>query len=185
MGAGIGGGIAHTQELNVMKYNEAMVGPESTDWARQVAKEHGHMLKDKVWKPILRKAEGVKRTITSTWAMKKKANGDKRARVNARGFEQIPWVHYNPEKKASPVVNMTTIRIIMVLWASCGAWTMKLLDVCGAFLKGKFKEGDEKVFMEVPQGFEHIYEQIGRNARMDSFKKKIFRQGQWNFMKNG
>ena len=53
--------------------------------------------------------------------MKKKANSDKRARVNAQGFEQIPWVHYNPEKKALPMVNMTTIRIILVLWASCGA----------------------------------------------------------------
>ena len=165
IGAGIGGGIAHTQELNVMKYNEAMAGVESTDWAKQVAKEHRWMLKDKVWKPILRSTEGVKRTITSTWAMKKKANGDKRARVNAQGLEQIPWVHYNPKKKALPVVNMTTIRIILVLWASCGAWTMKLLDVCRAFLKGKFEEGDEKVYMEVLQGFKHIYKQVGKECK--------------------
>ena len=66
VGAGIGGGIAHTQELNVMKYNKAMAGAESINWAKQVAKEHGWMLKDKMWRPILRNAEGVKRTITST-----------------------------------------------------------------------------------------------------------------------
>ena len=28
------------------------------------------------------------KTITTTWAMKQKANGDKQARVNACGFEQ-------------------------------------------------------------------------------------------------
>ena len=72
IGAGIGRGIAHTQELNVMKYNKALAGAESTNFAKQVAKEHGRMLKDKVWKPILRKAGEAKRTITSTWAMKKR-----------------------------------------------------------------------------------------------------------------
>ena len=135
MGAGIGGGIGHTQELNVKKYNKAMDGQHATKWAKQVAKEHGRMLKDKVWRPRLRGAGRAFKTITSTWAIKKKASGDRRARVNAQGFEQIPWVHYNPERKASPVVNMTTIRIILVLWASCYCWTMHLIDVCRAFLK--------------------------------------------------
>ena len=127
-------------------------------------KEHRRMLTDRVWHPRLRGAGKAFKTITSTWAMKKKASRDRRARVNARGFKQIPWVHYNPECKASPVVNMTTIRIILVLWASCYCWTMYLIDVCGAFLKGNFKEHEEKVFMEVPQGFKHIYKQVGRNV---------------------
>ena len=59
---------------------------------------------------------------------------------------------------------MTTIRIILVLWASCYCWTMHLIDVCGAFLKGNFKEYEEKVLMEVPQGFKHIYEQVGKEC---------------------
>ena len=42
------------QELNVMKYNEAMDGQDATKWAQQVAKEHERMLKDKVWRPRLR-----------------------------------------------------------------------------------------------------------------------------------
>ena len=96
-----------------------MEGDEATDWAKQVAKEHRRMLSNTIWRPRLRKWSAIFKTISSTWAMKKKANGDKRVQVNTKGFKQIPWVHYNPEKKALPVVNMTIIRIILVLWASC------------------------------------------------------------------
>ena len=39
---------------------------------------------------------------------------------------------------------------------------MQMLDVKRAFLKGKFMEDQEQVYLEVPQGFEHIYEQIGQ-----------------------
>ena len=51
------------------------------------------MLTNKVWKPKLRAKDT--RTITTTWAMKQKASGDKRAKVNAHGFEQILGVHYD------------------------------------------------------------------------------------------
>ena len=87
VGAGIGGGFGNTQELNVKKYNEAMDGQDAVEWAKEVAKEHGRMLKDRVWRPRLRGAGRAFKTITSTWAMKKKANRDRRACVNARGFE--------------------------------------------------------------------------------------------------
>ena len=69
------------------------------------------------------------------------------------------------------MVNMTTIRIILVLWASCYCWTMHLVDVCGAFLKGNFEEHKEKVFMEVPQGFEHIYKQVGKKCQEGCISK--------------
>ena len=72
IGTGIGGGIGNTQELNVMKYNEAMDGNDSTKWVQQVAKEHSRMLKDKVWRPRLREAGRAFKTIISTWAMKKR-----------------------------------------------------------------------------------------------------------------
>ena len=111
------GGFQHTTELMVKKYNQVMCGTQPKEWAKEVIKEHWRMVTNKVWKPILRTKD--MKTITTTWAMKQKASGDKQARVNARGFEQIPGVHYDPNDKASPVVNMTTIRIILTLWASC------------------------------------------------------------------
>ena len=65
--------------------------------------------------------------------MKQKASREKQARINACGFEQIPGIHYDPNDKSSPVVNMTTIQIILTLWASCEEWNMQMLDVKGHF----------------------------------------------------
>ena len=42
---------------------------------------------------------------------------------------------------------------------------MKLLDVCSVFLKGKFKDHEAKVYMDVLQGFKHIYEQVGKECK--------------------
>ena len=76
VGAGIGGGFGNTQELNVKKYNKAMNGQDAVKWAKEVAKEHGRMLTDRVWHPRLRGAGKAFKTITSMWAMKKKASRD-------------------------------------------------------------------------------------------------------------
>ena len=43
--------------------------------------------------------------LTSTWVMKLKADGTKRARVTARGYEQKPGEHYDQTGISSPVVN--------------------------------------------------------------------------------
>ena len=94
--------------------------------------------------------------------MKQKASGEKWARINAHGFEQIPGIQYDPNDKSSPVVNMTTIWIILTLWASCEEWNMQMLDVKEAFLKGEFNKDQEQVYLEVLQRFEHIYKQIGQ-----------------------
>jgi formylmethanofuran dehydrogenase subunit E-like metal-binding protein len=40
VGAGIGGGFANTMELHVMKYDQAVNGPEAKEWAIAVEEEH-------------------------------------------------------------------------------------------------------------------------------------------------
>jgi hypothetical protein len=40
VGAGNGGRFASTKELHVMKYDQAMVGPETKDWENAVKDEH-------------------------------------------------------------------------------------------------------------------------------------------------
>ena len=52
--------------------------------------------------------------ITSTWEMKKKANGNYRARINFRRFEQVEGLNYNEANIDSPVTKDTSIRIITV-----------------------------------------------------------------------
>jgi hypothetical protein len=158
VGAGLGGGFLNTEELHVMKYDQAMQTQDIKEWEQAVDKEHERMKGHEVWKavPNNQVPKGAK-ILTTTWAMKKKANGTYRARLNARGFEQIDGVHYDSTTKAAPVVNVITIRLVLVLIIMAG-WHAELVDVCGAFLHGEFGE-EEKIYMEVPQGFEKHYQE--------------------------
>jgi Reverse transcriptase (RNA-dependent DNA polymerase) len=89
--------------------------------------------------------------------MKKKPNGSYRARINARGFEQLDGLHYNSSTTSSPVTNDTTIRVIFTL-AMLAGWKGYVVDVKGAFLNGRFDKGEE-LFLKVPQGFEQFYKE--------------------------
>ena len=40
-----------------------------------------------------------------------------------------------------------------------------MLDIKGAFLKGEFTEDQEQVYLEVLQGFKHIYQQLGQELK--------------------
>ena len=106
-----------------------------------------------MWTPrILKDVPAGAKVITSTWAMKKKANGTYRARLNVRGFQQVEGVHYDAADIASPVTNDMSIRIVMVLTLMAG-WIAKVVDVKGSFLHGGFNEGTEPVYMAVPEVF--------------------------------
>jgi len=157
VGAGLGGGFENTAELHAMKYNAAMQTKDKVKWEQAVEKEHERMVDNDVWEPV-KKSEipsGTK-VLTSTWAMKKKASGVFRARLNARGYEQVDGIHYDENTKSAPVTNEMTIRMVLILLVMA-RWHAEILDVQGAFLKGRFENG-EKIYMDVPQGFEKYYD---------------------------
>jgi hypothetical protein len=90
VGAGIGGGFVTTTELHVMKYDAAMESPDAAQWKKAVEDEHDRMVNNNVWIPVPKSnVPQEAKVLTSTWAMKKKANGTFRARLNCRGFEQV------------------------------------------------------------------------------------------------
>ena len=125
-----------------MKYKAAMKTADKANWEDAVEEEKKKMEKYSVWTP--RKLKDLPRgskVITSTWAMKKKANGMYRARLNARGYKQVEGLHYDAANIASPMTNDMSIRIIMVLALMAG-WVAKIVDIKGAFLHGEFDEGD-------------------------------------------
>ena len=168
VGAGIGGGFNHTDQLIARTYNETIIKEELGDveeWADAVDDEHDRMINNLVWEPVLREDYPNEKTITTTWANKLKSNGTKRGRCNVRGFEQEPDVHYNADEKAAPVANMTSIRIVLTLVIACILWKMRLLDVKGAFLKGKFEARDKPMALEVPQGFLWVYLILGEEMK--------------------
>ena len=132
-----------------MKDHEAMIKDPKV-WTEAVLKEHERMEKCGVFLPIK-----DAKILTSTWSMKLKADETKRARLNVRGYEQIAGLHYNKAGVSSPVVDEASIFILftlMVMTRMYGA----LNDEKGAFLNGDCTH-DEKLYMEIPEGFEWFY----------------------------
>jgi hypothetical protein len=137
VGMGTGGGFDNTSELRAMKFKEVMQGQDEQEWeAPAVEEEHDRMVHMLVGKPILlRDLPNHTKVHASTWAMKKKANGAHRPRMNACGHEQVDGEHCDSHSISSPVTNEMTIRGVLALMIMAG-WVGKLLDVKGAFLHG-------------------------------------------------
>jgi Reverse transcriptase (RNA-dependent DNA polymerase) len=168
VGAGLGGGFQDTHELHVMKYDQAMITTDKKSWIKAMDEEHDRMEKYKVFKAVKKDSLPKKaKILSSTWAMKKKANGAFRARVTARGFEQVDGVHYDEDTKVSPVVNEATILITFVLMLLAG-WAGYIVDVNGAFLHGHFEE-KHKMYLKIPKGFEKYYGSESCSYQVRSF----------------
>jgi len=52
VGAGIGGGFSNTSELRVIKYKEAINGPDREHWLKAIEEEHERMVKNNVFKIV-------------------------------------------------------------------------------------------------------------------------------------
>jgi hypothetical protein len=156
VGAGIGGGFVNTSELHTIKFDEAMASPEQSLWAKAVEEEFENMKGHEVFEPV--KKDDIpagSKVLSSTWVMKKKANGRYKARITARGYEQRDGKHFNSSDKASPVVNEITIRIVFTLIVMVGWWS-EIVDVKVAFLTAEF-EKNHKMYVTIPRGFEKYY----------------------------
>jgi len=68
--------------------------------------------------------------------------------MNARGEGQ----YFDSTWLAAPVTNDASIRTAFTLMLMDG-WTACIVDVKGALLHGNYEDG-EKIYMEVPKGFE-------------------------------
>jgi hypothetical protein len=173
VGAGIGGGFNHTSELNVKNYNKAMRSndlDELSKWIKGMDEEHARFLANEVWIAVLKDEHKGVKPITMTWALKMKASGVVRARCNVRGFEQIPKVHYDPSAVSSPVTTQAAIFTAFTLLTMNRSYVARIIDVKGAFLKGKFASNDETLVLEVPQGFRWVYDKL--EDEMDQRKIK-------------
>jgi Reverse transcriptase (RNA-dependent DNA polymerase) len=133
-----------------------MQSQDADQWNKAIEEEYNRMEENNVWTPVAKsEVPHDAKVLTSTWAMKKKSNGTFRARLNGRGFEQVPGIHFDPKSIAAPVVSMMTIRIVFIIMIMAG-WTGHVLDVRGAFLKGDFGDG-ETLYLHVPQGMKKWY----------------------------
>ena len=154
---GVGGGFTNTQELHVMKYKEAMATSKQKEWKQAVGEELDRFIENDVFEVVNLKdlPKGVK-MLTSTWAMKMKSNGEFRARLNMRGYEQEDGDHYDSASISSPVTNDVSVRVLLTLMLMSGK-TAYIVDVKGAFLHGEFDNG-EILYCKIPEGFRNEYD---------------------------
>ena len=150
VGAGIGSGILNTNELKVIGYDEAMQRKDRKQWLNSIDEEHDRMIKNKV----IKKKDVPKNAdiIDSTWAMKKKANGQYHAHLGASGFKQTHGKSFEYHDILSPVVHDITVHIVLTILLMSG-WAAQIVDVNGAFLLGEFRE-NEHIYVKIPKGFE-------------------------------
>ncbi len=102
--AGVGGELTNTNEIQVMKYHEAINGPDGKKWKAEVKIEHGRLVKSVVFEKVkLSELPSEVKIIVTTWAMKKKSNRTLHGRINVRGFKQVEGQYFD----ASSIVHLS------------------------------------------------------------------------------
>jgi hypothetical protein len=119
-------------------------------WKEAMDLEYDAFMKNKTWH-LVPPRKGIN-VIDCKWVFKIKYKVDGsldkyKGRLVAKGFKQRYGIDY--EDTFSPVVKMSTIRIILSIAVSKG-WSMRQLDVQNAFLHGIL---DEEVYMKQPPGY--------------------------------
>ena len=120
-------------------YEEAMAGPDFDKWQEAMKSEIGSMYENKVW--TLTDLPDERRAIENKWIFKKKTDADGnatiyKARIVAKGFQQVQGVDYNDT--LSPAAMLKSVQIMLAIAAFYGyqIWQM---DVKMAFLNGFLK----------------------------------------------
>lgn len=110
--------------------------------------------------------------ICSRFVLRNKLNQDgtveqRKARLVARGFSQLPGVDF--DETFAPVVRLNSIRIVLSLAAQCN---MKIhqLDVMTVYLNGEL---EEQIFMEIPKFLEQILEEIINSEKKGKMSTRL------------
>jgi len=130
-------------------YFEAMGLKDSLPWELAMKEEMKSLEKNKTWH--LTKLPTGKKALQNKWVfrVKDEHDGTKRykARLVVKGFQQKEGIEF--DGIFSPVVKMTTIRLVLSIVAAEGLH-LEQLDVKTAFLHGDL---EEDIYMTQPEGF--------------------------------
>lgn len=135
-----------------LSYRAAVTGPRASFWQTGIDRELASQTKNKTWVLVPRSSET--NVLTSRWVFSTKQlptpSGDlvetAKARLVARGFQQIEGVDYN--ETFAPVIKFATLRMVLALVAHFDL-ELHQMDVVTAFLNGDL---DEDIYMEQPDG---------------------------------
>ena len=140
-----------TEDGEPSNFQEAKRSSEASHWMTAMQEEMEALYKNKTW-DLVPLPQGRK-PIGNKWVYKIKRNSNDqveryRARLVVKGYAQKEGIDFN--EIFSPVVRLTTIRIVL---AMCATFDLHLeqLDVKTAFLHGDL---EEEIYMLQPEGFE-------------------------------
>ncbi|XP_020972603.1 uncharacterized protein LOC107627359 [Arachis ipaensis] len=168
--------LAITTTVEPKTYEQAVV---HECWRNTISAELLALEKNKTWK--ITSLPPGKRAIGCKWVFKVKFNPDgsverHKARLVARGFSQ--QAGYDYFDTFSPVVKLTTLRLLLTLVAAKG-WELHQLDVNTTFLHGELQE----VYMLPPQGL------VVPNSAVCRLDKSLYglkqASRQWNLRLSG
>ncbi|KAF4622418.1 hypothetical protein D9613_009127 [Agrocybe pediades] len=134
-------------------FEEALAGPEATQWKEAMDEEMGTLEKMGTWRkgmlPVGRKVVGCR------WVFTKKRDEYGRvvkfkARLVVQGFSQKPGVDYSEDGTFAPVMRFETLRT-MLAFAAVDDLKLRQFDVKGAYLHGHL---EEEIFMTQPPGYD-------------------------------
>ncbi len=129
----------------------ALNGPDSDLWSAAVNDELRSLQEREVYELIPRGdvPEG-RQIMTGKWVLVTKHDGRRKARLVARGFQQVYGLDY--VDTTSPTTRLESLRLLLHLAASQD-WDLRQLDIKAAYLDGCLSE-EEYQYMEQPRGFE-------------------------------
>lgn len=146
----------------LMTFNEALSNENKEKWLDAINEERQSIIKNNTWTYVNREAARGRKILSSKWVFKIKDNGRYRARLCARGFEQVAGLDFN--ETYSPVVNFTALRCLCSI-AAAKNLKAKTFDVSTAFLYGNV---EEDIFMEIPEGFKN------ENGKICKLQKSLY-----------
>eukprot|EP00833_Pecoramyces_ruminatium_P002112 jgi/Orpsp1_1/1176144/evm.model.c7180000056545.1 len=131
-------------------YKEIFKRKDKEKWLKAVNEELNSMKRMNVF-TIVDKVPENANIITTRWVLKYKRNSEGvivkyKARLVARGFDQIYGVDYN--NTFSPTLKQDTLRTIVSI-AVQNKFNIHQMDIKTAYLNAKL---DEEIYMEMPEG---------------------------------
>ncbi|KAJ0726248.1 putative RNA-directed DNA polymerase [Helianthus annuus] len=158
--------ILLTENGEPESYSEAVKMKDFLQWEHAMKDEMSSLDKNKTW--VLVKLPPDKRALQNKWVfrVKEEHDGSKRykARLVVKGFQQKKGVDY--DEIFSPVVKMTTIRLVLSIVAA-EKLHLEQLDVKTAFLHGDL---NEDIYMAQPEGFKVV----GKENWVCKLKKSLY-----------
>lgn len=120
-----------THEMLDFEDIQSLPEKERAQWQAAMDDEINSLKTNKVWELVELPRE--EKPITCKWVFKRKRDGNFKARLVARGFQQKPGLDYT--ETFSPVISVSSLRLVfaVILQEDLHSYSM---DVKTAFLNG-------------------------------------------------